>query len=134
MPKTSAGMSAPARWSVLTDLGFWMIASVIVAAFHAPLARAWGAPRFALLGLCLVVFVAGTVGLVPLRRLRRLPSRLIRAFGLANLATALVLLAAASLDWLHLTAAGNTALAAAAGIALLLGAWQLLSASLQPQG
>jgi len=129
--KNRAEISDPGRRPARTDLAFWSVTSAVVAAFSAPLARMWGAPRVALLGVAAVVLVAGVAGLVALRRLRRVPTRLVRTFGLANLAITPVALAAAVLNWLRLTATGNAALTVVAVIALLFGTWQLLA---EPSG
>jgi len=116
------------RESVLADLYFWSVAALVVAAFSKPLADTWGAPRVVLVGVAAVIFVLGLSAVMALRRVRPLPTRLIRTFGAGNILTTLVALAASSGDWLHLSGAGNTALATVAGITLLFGAWQLVSA------
>jgi hypothetical protein len=69
--------------------------------------------------------VLGPVLLLGLTRMRHVSPGLVAAFVVTNLLLAPLTAAAAWFGWLGLTVAGNWALADAAAIMLVLGAWQL---------
>lgn len=121
---TTTAPKAPA--AILTDLVFWTIASAAILLGAGRVADSWGAPEPALLAVAAAILLSGVAGLALRSRLRG--SRVLRICGWANLAMAPALLAVALLDLLGLTRAGNTALGIAAGVAVVLGAWQLVSA------
>ena len=115
-----------ARWqSVRADLAFWTAAGAIVAALSEPLAHWWQASRAVLLIGGVSFAVLGPVLLLCLNRTRPVSAGLVAAFVVTNFLLAPPTAAAAWFGWLGLTTAGNWALADAAAIMLVLGAWQL---------
>jgi hypothetical protein len=110
--------------SIRADLVFWTSAGAVVAALSSPLARWWDVPRAILLGSGLTFAILGPILLLGLRRMR--PTRgLLAAFVVTNFGLAPLALSAAFFGWLGLSRAGNWALADAAAVMLVLGAWQL---------
>jgi hypothetical protein len=117
------------RWrSVGTDLAFWAVAGAVVAALSGPLGGMWGVPRADLVAGGLSFLAGGAVLLFGMNRIRPLSRGLVRSCGVSNLLLAPTMWAAAALDWLSLSSAGNRALAGAGDVALVLGVWQLASA------
>jgi hypothetical protein len=114
------------RWApVRADLVFWTAAGGVVAALDRPLGDWWGVPHNVLLEAGLAFLVGGVGLLLGLSRVRPTPRALVAGFGVSNLLLAPTLWAAALLDWLPVSAAGNWALADAGAVALGLGVWQL---------
>jgi len=113
------------RRSLRADLVFWTAAGAVVAALSGPLAHWWQVSRTALLvgGLSFAVF--GPVLLLGLHRMRRVSRGLLAGFVVTNFLLAPITAAAAWFGWLGLSAVGNWALADAAAVMLVLGAWQL---------
>jgi hypothetical protein len=112
------------RRSLRADLIFW------TSALSGPLAHWWGVPRAVLLDGGLVFVVLGPILLLGINKMR--PTRgLVAGFVVTNLLLAPLAAAAAWFDWLRLSGAGNWALADAAAVMLVLGAWQL-TALLRP--
>jgi hypothetical protein len=112
------------RRSLRADLVFWTSAGAVVAATSGPLAHWWGVPRAVLLDGGIAFVVLGPILLLGINRMR--PTRgLVAGFVVTNFVLAPITAAAAWLDWLRLSGAGNWALADAAAIMLVLGAWQL---------
>jgi hypothetical protein len=111
------------RLPLRADLVFWTAAGAVVAALSRPLSAEWGVPRALLLDAGLVFAIFGPVLLLGINRLR--PTRgLVAGFVATNFLLAPITLAAADLDWLRLSAAGNWALAGAGAVMLVLGIWQ----------
>lgn len=80
-------------------------------------------PHAVLLDVGLAFAVFGPLMLLGLNRMR--PTRgLVSGFVVTNFLLAPLTAAAASFDWLGLSAAGNWALADAAAVMLVLGIWQ----------
>jgi hypothetical protein len=106
------------------DLVFWTSAGAVVAALSGPLARWWDVPRAALLDGGLAFGVLGPILLLVINRMR--PTRgLVAGFVVTDFLLTPLAWAAAWLDWLGLSHAGNWALADAGVVMLVLGAWQL---------
>ncbi len=126
---TSTTFSRPTdsarRRSLQADLAFWSAAGAVVAALNGPLAHGWQVPRAVLLVGGLSFAVLGPVLLLGLNRIRRVSDGLVASFVVANFLLAPITAAAAWFGWLGLSAAGNWALADAAAVMLVLGAWQL---------
>jgi hypothetical protein len=112
------------RRSLRADLVFWTAAGAVVAALSGPLAQWWHVSRAVLLvgGLSFAVF--GPVLLLGLNRIHRVSGGLVAGFVVSNFLLAPITAAAACFGWVGLSAAGNWALADAAAVMLLLGAWQ----------
>jgi hypothetical protein len=125
---TSTAISRPTdssrRRPLRADLIFWTAVGAVVAALSRPLSDSWGAPRAVLLDVGLVFAILGPVMLLGVNRMR--PTRgLVAGFVVTNAVLAPIAWAAAGLDWLGLSRAGNWALADAGVIMLVLGVWQL---------
>lgn len=112
------------RRSLQADLVFWTAAGAVVAALSGPLAHWWQASRTVLLDVGLAFAVLGPLLLLGLYRMRRVSRGLVASFVVTNFVLAPLSAAAACFDWLGLSAAGNWALADAAAVMLVLGAWQ----------
>ena len=95
----------------------------MVAALSRPLSDSWGVPRTMLLDVGLVFAILGPLLLLGVNRMR-VTRGLVAGFVVTNFVLAPLSLAAADLDWLTLTRAGNWALAGAGLVMLLLGSWQ----------
>ena len=113
------------RRSIRADLVFWTAAGAVVAALSGPLAHWWQVSRAVLLVGGVSFAVLGPVLLLGLNRIRPVSGALVAAFVVTNFLLAPVTVAAAWFGWLGLTTSGNWALADAAAIMLVLGAWQL---------
>jgi hypothetical protein len=115
---------SPRRRSLQAYLAFWTAAGAGVAAFSGPLAQWWQASRAVLLvgGLSFAIF--GPALLLGLNRIRRVSRGLVTGFVVTNFLLAPITAAAAWSGWVGLTTAGNWALADAAAVMLVLGAWQ----------
>lgn len=115
-----------ARWrSIVADLAFWSVVGAIAATLSGPLGDWWRAPQAVLITGGLAFVIAGVVLLFGLSRKRPISRSLVRAFSLSNLVVALIAWLAALFGWFPLSGPGNWALAAAGGVALALGLWQL---------
>ena len=111
------------RRPLRADLIFWTAAGAVVAALSRPLGDWWHVPHAVLLDVGLAFAVFGPLMLLGLNRMR--PTRgLVAGFVVTNFLLAPLTAAAASFDWLRLSAAGNWALADAAAVMLVLGIWQ----------
>lgn len=114
------------RWpSIRADLAFWSVVGGVVATLSGPLGRWWNVPPAVLLVGGLSFLLAGVGLLFGLNRVRPTSAGLVRAFGASNLVLAPVVWAAASMNWLPLSMAGQWALASVGGVTLALGGWQL---------
>jgi hypothetical protein len=111
------------RRSLYADLSFWTAAGAVVAALSGPLSHSWGVPRAVLLDVGLVFAILGPLLLLGVNRMR-VTRGLVAGFVVTNFALAPLSLAAAGLDWLGLTRAGNWALTDAGLVMLVLGIWQ----------
>ena len=112
------------RRSLRADLIFWTSAGAVAAALSGPLGHWWGVPRAVLLDGGLVFAVLGPILLLGINKMR--PTRgLVAGFVVTNLLLAPLTAATAWFGWLGLSRAGNWALADAAAVMLILGAWQL---------
>jgi hypothetical protein len=121
---SSRPIDSARRRSIRADLVFWTSAGAVVAALSGPLAHWWGVPRAVLLDGGLTFVILGPVLLLGVNRMS--PTRgLVAGFVATNFLLAPLTAAAAWFDRLGLTRAGNWALADAAVIMLVLGAWQL---------
>lgn len=120
--ETAQTGSAP----IVADLLFWSAVAAGVIAASDSLAGAWGLSRGVLVSVAAAILLSGIAGLVARRTL--VGPRLLRWFGLANLAVAAALVLAAVLDALSLTRAGDVALAVGAAAAAAFGLWQLTQA------
>ena len=109
--------------SLYADLIFWTAAGAAVAALSRPLSDSWGVPRTVLLDVGLVFAIFGPLLVLGVNRMR-VTRGLVGGFVLTNFVLAPLSLAAADLDWLTLTRAGNWALAGAGLVMLVLGSWQ----------
>jgi hypothetical protein len=121
------------RRSIRADLAFWTAAGAVVAALSGPLAHWWQVSRAVLLVGGVSFAVLGPVLLLGLNRIHRVSGGLVASFVVSNLLLAPVTAAAAWFGWLGLTVAGNWALADAAAIMLVLGAWQLTALRRSPE-
>jgi hypothetical protein len=111
------------RRPLRADVVFWTAAGAVVAALSRPLGDWWQVPHAVLLDVGLAFAVFGPLMLLGLNRMR--PTRgLVAGFVATNFLLAPLTAAAASFDWLRLSAAGNWALADAAAVMLVLGIWQ----------
>ncbi|OBI47567.1 hypothetical protein A5707_19025 [Mycobacterium kyorinense] len=123
---SSRNQTDDGRWrSIFADLAFWSLAGAIVAALSGPLGDWWSVPHPALLAGGLSFLVGGVGLLFWLNRMRPIPRRLVRGFGVFNLIFAPVVWVTAWYGWLPLSESGNWALVAAGVIAIVLGGWQL---------
>jgi hypothetical protein len=111
------------RRPLLADLVFWTAAGAVVAALSGPLSASWGISRTVLLDVGLVFAILGPVLVLGINRMR-LTVGLVAGFVVTNFVLAPITLAAAALDWLSLSRAGNWALADAGVVMLVLGVWQ----------
>jgi hypothetical protein len=117
-------IDAARRRPIRADLVFWTSAGAVIAALSGPLARWWGASRAVLLDGGLTFAILGPILVLGFNRMR--PTRgLVAGFVVTNFLLAPLALAAAWFGWLGLSRAGNWALADAAAVMLVLGAWQL---------
>lgn len=111
------------RRSLQADLIFWTTAGAVVAALSGPLSTSWGVPRAVLLDVGLVFAIFGPLLVFGVNRMR-VTRGLVAGFVVTNFVLAPLSLAAAGLDWLGLSRAGNWALADAGLVMLVLGTWQ----------
>lgn len=111
------------RRSLYADLIFWTAAGAVVAALSGPLSHSWAVPRAVLLDVGLVFAIFGPVLVLGVNRMR-VTRGLVAGFVATNFVLAPLSLAAAGLDWLGLSRAGNWALADAGLVMLVLGIWQ----------
>ena len=111
------------RRSLYADLIFWTAAGAVVAALSGPLSNSWGIPRAVLLDVGLMFAIFGPLLVLGVNRMR-VTRELVAGFVVTNFALAPLSFAAAGLDWLGLSRAGNWALADAGLVMLVLGIWQ----------
>ena len=127
---TTTAISRPTassrKRSLYADLIFWTAAGAVVAALSRPLSDSWGVPRAVLLDVGLVFAIFGPLLVLGVNRMR-VTRGLVAGFVVTNFVLAPLSFAAAGLDWLGLSRAGNWALVDAGLVMLVLGTWQYIA-------
>jgi hypothetical protein len=127
-PRATAARQDPRGLPVRADVAWWGVVGAVITPAASPLGHSWGIRPQVLAGVGGVLALGAVALWLWVRRARPMPRAVVITFGAANLATAAVLVALASLRVLPLTSTGNGALWVASGIVVALGTWQLNAA------